>query len=179
MSLKTTYEKELRKQLLGQLQLENMMAVPKVTKIVINVGLGEATDNPQVIDKVKEQMTQITGQKPVATKARKSVSAFKLRVGQPIGIKVTLRGERMYHFLEKLFKIVLPRVRDFRGVRLSGFDKFGNYNLGLSEQTIFPEVDFAKVDKTRGLQITIVTNATNIQQAKILLESLGMPFEKT
>lgn len=179
MSLKQILETEIKPQLQNQLALANLMAVPSVTKVVINVGVGESTANPQLIDKVKEQMAVVTGQRPIAAKARKSVSAFKLRAGQPIGVKVTLRGERMYHFLEKLFKIVLPRVRDFRGVKMTGFDKFGNYNLGLAEQTLFPEIEFAKIDKVRGLQITIVTNAKDIERAKALLESLGMPFEKS
>lgn len=179
MSLKQILETEIKPQLQNQLALANLMAVPSVTKVVINVGVGESTANPQLIDKVKEQMAVVTGQRPIAAKARKSVSAFKLRAGQPIGVKVTLRGERMYHFLEKLFKIVLPRVRDFKGVKMTGFDKFGNYNLGLAEQTLFPEIEFAKIDKVRGLQITIVTNAKDIERAKALLETLGMPFEKS
>jgi len=179
MSLKQILETEIKPQLQNQLALANPMAVPSVTKVVINVGVGESTANPQLIDKVKEQMAVVTGQRPIAAKARKSVSAFKLRAGQPIGVKVTLRGERMYHFLEKLFKIVLPRVRDFKGVKMTGFDKFGNYNLGLAEQTLFPEIEFAKIDKVRGLQITIVTNAKDVEKAKALLESLGMPFEKS
>lgn len=178
MSLKSVYDNNLKQELEKQLGLKNPMSVPKVEKVVINVGLGEATANSQVIEKVQEQIAQITGQKPIPAKARKSISAFKLRTGQHIGVKVTLRSVKMYQFLEKLFKIVLPRVRDFRGVRNSGFDSFGNYNLGLPEQTLFPEIDFSKIDKVRGLQITIVTNTKNTAEAKLLLELLGMPFEK-
>ncbi len=178
MNLKQLFEEKISKELLTEFALGNLLAVPRVVKVVVAVGLGEVTANPQVIDKVSEQLAAITGQKPQVTKARKSVSAFKLKAGQPIGLKVTLRGERMYQFLEKLFKIVLPRVRDFKGVKLSGFDRFANYNLGLSEQTLFPEIDYSKIDKIRGLQITIVTSTTNVEMAKALLSKMGLSFEK-
>lgn len=160
-----------------KLHIKNPMAVPKVEKVVINVGAGEAVSNKQALEKIQEQLGWIAGQKPIVTKARKSVSAFKIRKGVPIGVKVTLRGRNMYHFLEKLIKIVIPRMRDFRGVAETSLDAHGNLNLGLIEQTIFPEVDFDKVDKIRGLQITIVTNAGDKALGKKLFEELGIPFK--
>lgn len=178
MGLKELFETQIKADLAKKLGLKNLMAVPKVSKVVVSIGLGEAVLNPQVIDKASDQLAAITGQKPLVTKAKKSISAFKVRAKQPLGLKVTLRGQRMYHFLEKLFSIVLPRVRDFKGVSVKGFDRFGNYNLGLPEQTLFPEIDYSKIDKLRGLQVTIVTTTNNVEKAKILLESLGMPFEK-
>ncbi|HEY5601285.1 MAG TPA: 50S ribosomal protein L5 [Patescibacteria group bacterium] len=177
-NLKQTYEKEIKDKLKEEFKYGNVMEIPQVVKVVINVGVGEATSSSQVIEKVREQIAAISGQQPSIRLAKKAISAFKLRVGQPIGVSVTLRGERMYQFLEKLFKVILPRVRDFQGVSQDSFDNFGNYNLGLKEQTIFPEIDYSKVDKIRGLEITFVTNAKNKEESKKLLELMGMPFRK-
>jgi len=159
--------------------LKNVMEAPRILKIVLNVGVGEAVSNKNVLDKVVEQLTTISGQKPVVTRARKSVSAFKIRKGLPIGVKVTLRNERMFSFLEKLVRIVIPRLRDFRGIQEKNVDQNGNLNLGFTEQTIFPEIDFDKVDKIRGLEVTIVTNARDHQRGKKLFELLGVPFKKS
>jgi large subunit ribosomal protein L5 len=156
----------------------NVMAVPKVEKIVINMGLGEAKDDSKVLEKASRELANITLQRPVVTKAKKSVSNFKLRAGMPIGLKVTLRGERMWAFLDKLINITLPRVRDFRGVNPNAFDGRGNYSLGLREQLVFPEINFDQVDATRGMDITIVTSADTDEEARSLLELLGMPFRK-
>lgn len=169
---------EIQKKLMADLKITNIMAVPKVVKIVVNVGAGEATVNKGVLEKIQEQLGLITGQKPIITKARVSVSAFKLRKGVPIGVKVTLRGKRMNIFLEKLIKIIIPRLRDFRGLSEKNIDLHGNLNIGLTEQTIFPEIDFDKIDKIRGLQVTIVTNAKDHQKGKKLFELLGIPFKK-
>lgn len=176
MSFKEYINKEINPKLMTELGIKNPMALPKVTKIVVNVGVGEAIVNKKAIEKVVEDVSLITGQKPVVTKARKSVSAFKLRKGLAIGVKVTLRGERMYSFLEKLIKIVLPRIRDFRGISNKNFDGRGNYNLGVSEQILFPEIEYDKIDKIRGLEITIVTNARTNEKGEKLLSLLGMPF---
>jgi len=176
--LKKTYQQKIVPRLLKELNLKNPWAVPRIEKVVINVGLGEAVADKGVIEKVAEVLKAITGQKPKITKARLSVSGFKLREGSPIGLAVTLRQDRMFHFLEKLFKIVFPRLRDFQGLSPKSFDGRGNYTLGLPEQTIFPEVDYDKIDKIRGLEITIVTSAESDEKAKLLLEKLGMPFEK-
>lgn len=173
------YNNQVKKRLMEELGLKNIMAVPKVVKIVINVGAGEAILNRGVLDKISEQIALITGQKPVITKARVSISAFKLRKGMPIGVKATLRGKRMEYFLEKLIKIIIPRFKDFRGVPEKNIDKYGNLNLGIREQTIFPEIDFDKIDKIRGLQITIVTNAKDFYKGKKLFEALGIPFRKS
>jgi large subunit ribosomal protein L5 len=154
------------------------MQVPSVKKVVVNIGLGEAMDNPKALEAAVGDLVQITGQKPVITKARKSIANFKLREGRAIGAKVTLRGERMWSFLDRLMNIVLPRVRDFRGVSPDAFDGRGNYTLGLREQLIFPEIEFDKIDKIRGMEITIVTNAPSDDQATALLQMLGMPFRK-
>lgn len=154
------------------------MAVPRIVKVVINMGLKEAKEDKKVLETVGEQLQAISGQKPKVCRAKKSIAGFKLGKGQPVGLCVTLRGERALAFLEKLFRIVLPRVRDFSGLSVAGFDGRGNYNLGISEQIVFTEIDFAKIDKTRGLQITIVTNAETDEKAKLLLEKLGMPFAK-
>jgi large subunit ribosomal protein L5 len=154
------------------------MQVPTVKKVVVNIGLGEAMDNPKALEAAVNDMVQITGQKPIVTKARKSIANFKLREGRQIGAKVTLRGERMWAFLDRLFNIVLPRVRDFRGVSPDAFDGRGNYTLGLREQLIFPEIEYDKIDKVRGMEITIVTNAPSDDQATALLLLLGMPFRK-
>lgn len=178
MSFRDFYNNEGKKKLMQKLSIINPMAVPKVEKIAINVGAGETVNNKGVLEKIQEQLSLITGQKPVITKARKAVSAFKIRKGVPIGIKTTLRGKKMYNFLEKLIKIVIPRIRDFRGVSEKNLDQYGNLNLGFSEQTIFPEIDFDKIDKIRGLQVTIVVNARNKQKGKKLFEVLGIPFKK-
>lgn len=170
---------EIQKKLMSELKIANVMAVPKVVKIVVNVGAGEATVNKGALDKIKEQMSLITGQSPVITKARVSVSAFKLRKGLPIGVKVTLRGKKMDKFLEKLIRIIIPRFKDFRGISEKNVDLHGNLNLGLTEQTIFPEIDFDKIDKIRGLQVTIVTNARDYNRGKKLFELLGIPFKKS
>jgi len=175
--LKDKYQKEIKPELQKILKT-NIMAVPVLKKIVVNIGLSEALTDIKVLDRVSEQLKSITGQKPRINKAKVSIASFKLRVGDPIGIMVTLRGERMYIFLEKLTRIVLPRVRDFRGLKTSGFDGQGNYNLGLREQIVFPEIEYDKIDKIRGLEITFVTSASTNEAAKMLLEKLGMPFEK-
>ena len=155
------------------------MAVPQVKKVVLNMGVGVALKDKTQLDKAAQDLAQITGQKPLVTKAHKSVAGFKLRQGQAIGLKVTLRGKRMYDFLEKLFRIVLPRLRDFQGLSLSGFDGYGNYNLGIKEQIVFPEIDYGKIDRVRGLQISIVTTAPNDQVARRLLSLMGAPFAKS
>src|SRR5512133_2377907 len=164
--------------LMKDLTLENVMQVPRIEKVVVNIGLGEAMDNPKALDAAVSDLTQITGQKPIVTKARKSIANFKLREGRQIGAKVTLRGERMWSFLDRLMNIVLPRVRDFRGVSPDSFDGRGNYTLGLREQLIFPEIEYDKIDKIRGMEITIVTNAGNDDRARALLQLMGMPFKK-
>ncbi len=178
MTFKDYYNSEIKKKLKKDLKLKNVMEVPKIIKIVVNVGAGEAVSNKNVIEKIQEQLTRITGQKPVVTKARKSISAFKIRMGLPIGVKVTLRGTRMYSFLEKLVKIVIPRLRDFRGISDSSIDQNGNLNLGLSEQTLFPEIEFDTIDKMRGLEVTVVTNARSKEKGRKLFELLGVPFKK-
>ncbi len=176
--LKERYQSELVPALKDQLNLTNIMQVPQIKKVVVNIGMGEALDNPKALDAAVSDLSQITGQKPVVTKARVSIANFKLREGRSIGVKVTLRGERMWSFLDRLLNIVLPRVRDFRGVPRDAFDGRGNYTLGLREQLIFPEIEYDKIDKIRGMEITIVTSATNDEQAARLLEMLGMPFRK-
>jgi len=176
MSFKDTFHTEIQKKLIAELKLKNVMEVPHVVKAVINVGAGEAVSNKGAIDKIQEQMTLIAGQKPVVTLARKSVSAFKIRKGLAIGVKVTLRGERMYSFMEKFIKVVIPRLRDFRGISEKSVDQNGNLNIGLTEQTLFPEIDFDKIDKIRGLEITLVTNARNRERGKKLFELMGIPF---
>ncbi len=176
--MKERYQSELVPALQESLGLTNVMQVPQIKKVVVNIGMGEALDNPKALDAAVSDMTQITGQKPVVTKARTSIANFKLREGRPIGVKVTLRGERMWSFLDRLLNIVLPRVRDFRGVSRDAFDGRGNYTLGLREQLIFPEIEYDKIDKIRGMEITIVTSANNDEQAARLLEMLGMPFRK-
>ncbi len=154
------------------------MATPRLEKIVINMGMGEAIANAKILDTAADELTAITGQKPVITKAKKSIATFKLREGMPIGTMVTLRGDRMYEFLDRLVSVALPRVRDFRGISPKAFDGRGNYTLGIREQLIFPEIDFNKVDKTRGMNISIVTTARNDEQARSLLRALGMPFRQ-
>ncbi len=176
--LKQQYLNEVKPALMSTLNLTNTMQVPRIHKVVVNIGMGEAMDNPKALDAAVADVSQITGQKPVITKARKSIANFKLREGRAIGVKVTLRGERMWAFLDRLMNIVLPRVRDFRGVSDEAFDGRGNYTLGLREQLIFPEIEYDKIDKIRGLEITIVTTAQSDDQAAALLQMLGMPFRK-
>lgn len=177
-NLKEKYQKEIAPKLAKELGLANVLAVPKMEKIVVNIGLGEASQDKKILEAAKEDMAIVTGQRPKVAVARQSIAGFKLRKGQPIGLMVTLRGQRMYDFFEKLVKIVLPRLRDFQGVSLKSFDGRGNYSLGVPEQIVFPEVDYSKVDKVRGLEITIVTNAKTDEKAKRLLELFGMPFAK-
>jgi large subunit ribosomal protein L5 len=174
--LKARFQKEIAATLMREFDLKNPMAVPHLHKIVVNVGVGEATQNAKVLDPAVSELGQITGQKPVVTRAKKSIAAFKVRAGQSIGAMVTLRGDRMYEFFDRLVNIVLPRVRDFRGVSTKSFDGRGNYTLGLHDQLIFPEIDYAKVDKLKGMNVTIVTTARSDDQARALLRHLGMPF---
>lgn len=179
MDLQERYTKEIKPKLQQELKIDNVMSVPKITKIVINVGAAEAVQNKNVLDKIQEQLGWISGQKPIVTKARKSISAFKIRKGLPIGVKVTLRGQSMYNFLTKLITIVIPRIRDFRGIDESTIDSYGNMNLGFGEQTLFPEIEFDKIDKQRGLQVTIVTTAQRRDHGKKLFEEFGFPFKKS
>lgn len=172
------YRESIVPALMNKFNYRNVMQAPKVEKVVINMGVGEAVGNPKVLDGAVSDLEAITGQKPIVTKAKKSIAGFKLREGMPIGVKVTLRGERMYHFLDKLFNVALPRVRDFRGVSPKSFDGRGNYTLGLREQLIFPEIDYDKIDKVRGMDVVIVTTAETDEESKALLEELGMPFRK-
>jgi len=174
--LKEKYQKEVVPALMEKFGYKNVMEVPRLAKVTVNMGLGEAIQNPKAIDAAVEDLKAITGQKPVVTRAKKSIAAFKLRAGMQIGAKVTLRGERMYDFVDKLFNIVLPRVRDFRGVPPKAFDGRGNFTLGLREQIIFPEIDYDKVDRVRGMNITFVTTAKTDEEARELLRLLGMPF---
>jgi large subunit ribosomal protein L5 len=174
--LRTKFEKEVAPALLKELELKNVMAVPRLNKIVVNMGVGEATQNSKILDPAVNELGQITGQKPIVTRAKKSIAAFKVREGQSIGAMVTLRGDRMYEFLDRLVNIVLPRVRDFRGVSTKSFDGRGNFTLGLHDQLIFPEISYEKVDKQKGMNVTIVTTAANDNQARTLLKHLGMPF---
>jgi large subunit ribosomal protein L5 len=174
--LRQRFEKEVAPALLKELDLKNPMAVPKVEKVVINMGVGEATQNVKILDPAANELAQITGQKAVITRAKKSIAAFKVREGMPIGAMVTLRGDRMYEFLDRLINVALPRVRDFRGVSTKSFDGRGNYTLGLRDQLIFPEIDYAKVDKLKGMNVTIVTTARTDDHARALLRHLGMPF---
>jgi len=177
-NLKKKYLEEVSEKLKEEFAVKNHMAIPRVRKVVINIGLADAKDNAGILEKMSGNLGALAGQKPVVTKAKQSIAAFKLTAGQSIGLMVTLRGEKMYSFLEKLFNIVLPKVRDFRGVSDKSFDKSGNYNLGLREQIIFPEIDYKNIDKPRGLQITINTTAKNEEEGKRLLELMGMPFVK-
>ena len=174
--LRARFEKEVAPALLKELELKNKMAVPRLNKIVVNMGVGEATQNAKVLDPAVNELGQITGQKPVVTRAKKSIAAFKVREGQAIGAMVTLRGDRMYEFMDRLVNIVLPRVRDFKGVSTKSFDGRGNYTLGLHDQLIFPEISYEKVDKLKGMNVTIVTTAANDNPARSLLKHLGMPF---
>ena len=176
--LRDKYKNEIKVALQKELGLANIMAVPKLEKIVINMGLGEATQNVKIMDPLVGDLSSIAGQKAVVTKAKKSIAAFKLREGMPIGAMVTLRGEGMYEFLDRLISVALPRVRDFRGVSSKSFDGRGNYTLGLRDQLIFPEIDYSKVDKTKGMNVTIVTTAKDDNGARALLKSFGMPFRQ-
>ena len=176
--LKDVYVKEVRKKIQEQFGIKNAMAIPKVEKVVLNMGMGDAIQNSKILDAAVDELGQITGQKPVVTKAKKSIASFKLREGQSIGTMVTLRGDKMYEFLDRLINIALPRVRDFRGVPTRSFDGRGNYTLGIRDHLIFPEIDAGKVDKSKGMNITIVTTAKNDEQARFLLRELGMPFGK-
>lgn len=176
--LKEKYVNEVSSALMSKFEYTSAMQVPKVDKIVINMGVGDAVQNSKVLDSAVEELTLIAGQKPVVTKAKKSIAGFRLREGMPIGTKVTLRGDRMYDFLDKLISISLPRVRDFRGVSKKAFDGRGNYTLGVKEQLIFPEIDFDKVSKVRGMDIVIVTTANSDEEARELLTQFGMPFQK-
>lgn len=170
------YKQDITPKLIDKFGYKNIMQVPKIDKVIINVGVGEAIQNPKAMDGAVNDLIAISGQKPVITKAKKSIAGFKLREGMPIGCKVTLRGERMYDFLYRLINIVLPRVRDFRGVSPQAFDGRGNYSLGIKEQTIFPEIDYDKIDKIRGLEVVIVTTAKTDEEARELLKNMGMPF---
>src|ERR1051326_2714957 len=174
--MREKFEKEVRPALMKEFELTNPMAVPTLVKVVVNMGVGEATQNAKLIDPAVAELGQITGQKPVVTKAKKSIAAFKVREGMPIGAMVTLRGDRMYEFLDRLINVALPRVRDFRGVSTKSFDGRGNYTLGLRDQLIFPEIDYAKVEKQKGMNVTIVTTAKSDDQARSLLRGMGMPF---
>ena len=176
--LKEFYDKEVVEGMTKKFNYKNVMAVPKLSKIVINMGVGEAKDNAKVLDGAVKDLTIISGQKPIITKAKKSVAAFKLREGMPIGCKVTLRGERMYEYADRLINIALPRVRDFRGVKANSFDGRGNYTMGIKEQLIFPEIEYDKVDKIRGMDIIFVTTAETDEEGRELLRLFGMPFEK-
>lgn len=176
--LKGRFLNEITPALMQKFNYTTVMQVPKVEKVVINIGMGEAVSNSKVLDVALDELQTIAGQKPVVTRAKKSIAGFKLRENMPIGVKVTLRGERMYHFLDKLFNISLPRVRDFQGVSTKAFDGRGNYTLGLKEQLLFPEIEYDKVDKTRGMDIVIVTTAKTDEESRELLTQLGMPFAK-
>ena len=176
--LKEKFLNEVTPALLQKFSYKSVMQVPKIEKVVINMGVGDAAGNAKLLDAAVEEMQTIAGQKPVITKAKKSIAGFKLREGMPIGVKVTLRGDRMYYFLDKLFNIALPRVRDFRGVSSKAFDGRGNYTLGLKEQLIFPEIEYDKVDKIRGMDIVIVTTAKTDEESRELLAQMGMPFVK-
>jgi len=174
--LKERYQKEVAPAIAREFSITNPMAIPRVQKVVLNMGMGEAIANAKILDTAADELRAISGQKPVITKAKKSIASFKLRQGMPIGVMVTLRGDRMYEFLDRLVSIALPRVRDFRGVSPKAFDGRGNYTIGVREQLIFPEIDFNKVDKLRGMNISIITTARNDEQARALLKGLGMPF---
>ncbi|MBS4210552.1 50S ribosomal protein L5 [Bacillus sp. FJAT-50079] len=176
--LKEKFQKEITPALVSKFNYKSVMQVPKLEKIVINMGVGDAVQNAKVLDNAVEELAQITGQKPVVTRAKNSIAGFRLREGMPIGAKVTLRGERMYEFFDKLVSVSLPRVRDFRGISTRAFDGRGNYTLGIKEQLIFPEIDYDKVSKVRGMDIVIVTTANTDEEARELLTAFGMPFQK-
>ena len=174
--LKERYEKDVAPALRKEFGYTNVMAIPKIQKVVVNMGLGEATQNAKIVDTGADELARITGQKPVVTRAKKSIAQFKVRQGMPIGTMVTLRGPRMWDFLDRLMAVALPRVRDFRGVSPKGFDGRGNYTLGLKDQLLFPEIDYMKVDKARGMNISVVTTAATDEESRKLLQLLGMPF---
>jgi large subunit ribosomal protein L5 len=174
--LKEKYKNEIAPAIAKEFDIKNPMAIPRIEKIVVNMGIGEAISNAKVLDTAVEELRSITGQKPVVTKAKKSIASFKLRQGMNIGTMVTLRGDRMYEFLDRLISVALPRVRDFRGISGKAFDGRGNYTLGVREQLIFPEIDFNKVEKTRGMNISIITTAKTDEQSRALLKAMGMPF---
>lgn len=176
--LKAKYQNEAIASLKKEFGYTNAMAIPKITKVVVNMGLGEATGNAKIVDTGAEELAKVTGQKPVIRRARKSIAQFKLREGQPVGTSVTLRGERMWEFLDRLVSIALPRVRDFKGVSPKGFDGRGNYTLGLRDQLLFPEIDYMKVDKARGMNVSVVTTAKTDEEARKLLQFIGMPFRQ-
>ena len=175
-AMKERYDSALRDELRKQFGFKNVMQIPRLEKIVLNIGMGEAIGNGKAMDAAAADLAQITGQRPIVTKSKKAISNFRLRVGMPIGLKVTLRGERMWHFLEKLVTVALPRIRDFQGVPDKSFDGRGNFSLGLKEQLVFPEIDYDKIDRLRGLEITIVTTARTDEEGRALLRGLGMPF---
>jgi len=177
--LKDKYQKEVVPALTKEFGYKNVMAVPKVEKVVVNMGLGEATANAKIVDTGADELARITGQKPVVRRAKKSIAAFKVRKGMPIGTMVTLRGERMWEFLDRLMNVALPRVRDFKGVSPRGFDGRGNYTLGLRDQLLFPEIDYMKVDKARGMNVSVVTTAKTDEEARKLLQFIGMPFRQS
>jgi large subunit ribosomal protein L5 len=174
--LRQRYENDVVPALEKEFGYDNVMAIPKLTKVVVNMGLGEATQNAKIVDTGADELARITGQRPVITRAKKSIAQFKVRKGMPIGTMVTLRGERMWEFLDRLISVALPRVRDFRGVSPRGFDGRGNYTLGLKDQLLFPEIDYMKVDKARGMNISVVTTARTDEESRKLLQLLGMPF---
>src|SRR6476646_3574547 len=176
--LRERYYKEVVPALGKELGIDNRMAIPRVEKVILNMGLGEAVANPKILEGAVEELSAIAGQRAVVTKAKKSIATYKLRAGMPIGVRVTLRGARMYEFLDRLISIALPRVRDFRGVSPKAFDGRGNYTLGVRDHFIFPEIDYSKVDKLRGMNISIITSARNDEQARALLKGLGMPFRQ-
>jgi large subunit ribosomal protein L5 len=176
--LRAKYQKEVVPALQKEFGYKNVMAVPKIEKVVVNMGLGEATSNAKIIDTGADELARITGQKPVTRRAKKSIAAFKVRKGQPVATMVTLRGERMWEFLDRLMSIALPRVRDFKGVSPRGFDGRGNYTLGLRDQLLFPEIDYMKVDKARGMNVSVVTTAKTDEEARKLLQFIGMPFRQ-
>lgn len=177
-TLKEQYDSEIKPALQKQLGIDNVMDIPRIEKIVLNMGLGEAVQNPKIVDKASEELSFIAGQKAVVTRAKKSIATFKLREGMPIGTRVTLRKDRMYNFLSKLIHIALPRVRDFKGVSFKGFDGRGNFSMGITEHIIFPEIDYDKIDQIRGLNVTIVTSSKTDEGARALLEAIGIPFRK-
>jgi len=174
--LKDRYRQEILPQLVKEFKFKNVMQAPRITKVVVNVGVGEALTNAKALDAAVTDITAITGQKPIITKARKSIATFKLREGRSIGVKVTLRGDRMWHFLDRLCNVVLPRIRDFRGISPDAFDGRGNYTLGLREQLVWPEIPYDRIDKVRGMEISIVTTARTDEEGRRLLELIGMPF---
>jgi large subunit ribosomal protein L5 len=174
--LKARFQQEIAPALMKELALKNAMAVPRLEKVVINMGMGDATQNAKILDPAVAELAQISGQKPVVTKAKKSIAAFKVREGMPIGVMVTLRGDRMYEFIDRFISIVLPRVRDFKGVSTKSFDGRGNYTIGLQDQLIFPEIDYAKAEKLKGMNVTVVTTAKSDDHARALLRGLGLPF---